>query len=132
MLARGNGRGPRNVLIDIADGTRVVATRFSGRRLPEPRQHSRFCVWSTAVYIAGIGGFGPCRFFVSGSLSRWFEWIHSLDAGIYTVVPFFSPPGIGWVPLLFKRFGNADRTTSQAEASKRIEDGSILHMVNGF
>lgn len=35
VLARGNGRGPRNVLIAFADGTRVVATRFSVRRLLE-------------------------------------------------------------------------------------------------
>lgn len=37
VFARGNGRGPRNVLIEFADGTRVVATRFSVRPLPEWR-----------------------------------------------------------------------------------------------
>lgn len=32
VIARGNGKGPRNVLVEFEDGTRVVGTRFSVRR----------------------------------------------------------------------------------------------------
>ena len=32
VIARGNGKGPRNVLIEFADGYRVVGTRFAARR----------------------------------------------------------------------------------------------------
>ena len=32
VLARGNGAGPRNVLVEFADGYRVVGTRFAVRR----------------------------------------------------------------------------------------------------
>lgn len=34
VVARGNGRGPRNVLVEFQDGVRVVSTRFCVRRLP--------------------------------------------------------------------------------------------------
>lgn len=37
VLARGNGRGPRNILVEFADGFRVVSTRFAVRRLPAHR-----------------------------------------------------------------------------------------------
>ena len=33
VLCRGNGKGPRNVLVEFADGFRVVGTRFCVRRL---------------------------------------------------------------------------------------------------
>lgn len=33
VLARGNGAGPRNVLVEFADGFRVVGTRFCVRRV---------------------------------------------------------------------------------------------------
>jgi hypothetical protein len=32
VLCRGNGRGPRNILIEFADGERIVAPRFAVRR----------------------------------------------------------------------------------------------------
>lgn len=34
VIARGNGAGPRNVLVEFADGYRVVGIRFAVRRLP--------------------------------------------------------------------------------------------------
>lgn len=34
VLARGNGRGPRNVLVEFLDGFRAVSARFCVRRLP--------------------------------------------------------------------------------------------------
>ena len=34
VLARGNGAGPRNVLVKFSDGCRVVGIRFAVRRLP--------------------------------------------------------------------------------------------------
>ena len=34
VLARGNGRGPRNILVEFEDGFRVVTTRFAVRRRP--------------------------------------------------------------------------------------------------
>jgi len=34
VLARRNGTGPRNVLVEFADGFRVVSTRFCVRRKP--------------------------------------------------------------------------------------------------
>lgn len=34
VVARGNGAGPRNVLVEFSDGFRVVGTRFSVRRIP--------------------------------------------------------------------------------------------------
>jgi hypothetical protein len=33
VLARGRGRGPRNVLVEFEDGFRVVGTRFCVRRV---------------------------------------------------------------------------------------------------
>ncbi len=33
VRARGNGRGPRNVLVEFPDGFRVVSTRFCVRKL---------------------------------------------------------------------------------------------------
>jgi len=33
VLARGNGRGPRNVLVEFSCGCRVVSTRFCVRRI---------------------------------------------------------------------------------------------------
>lgn len=33
VVARGRGAGPRNVLVEFADGYRVVTPRFSVRRL---------------------------------------------------------------------------------------------------
>lgn len=33
VLARGTGKGPRNVLVEFEDGYRVVGTRFCVRRL---------------------------------------------------------------------------------------------------
>ena len=33
VLARGNGRGPRNILVEFGDGFRVVSTRFAVRRI---------------------------------------------------------------------------------------------------
>lgn len=33
VVARGNGRGPRNVLVQFEDGFRVVGTRFCVRNL---------------------------------------------------------------------------------------------------
>lgn len=32
VIARGRGRGPRNVLVEFEDGFRVVSTRFCVRR----------------------------------------------------------------------------------------------------
>jgi hypothetical protein len=32
VLARGKGKGPRNVLVEFADGFKVVGTRFCVRR----------------------------------------------------------------------------------------------------
>ena len=32
VLARGNGRGPRNVLVEFEDGAKVVAARYSIRK----------------------------------------------------------------------------------------------------
>jgi len=34
VLARGNGRGPRNVLVEFEDGEQMVGTRFCVRRTP--------------------------------------------------------------------------------------------------
>jgi hypothetical protein len=33
VLARGNGGGPRNVLVEFEDGYRVVGTRFCVRKM---------------------------------------------------------------------------------------------------
>lgn len=33
VLARGRGRGPRNVLVEFEDGRRVVSHRFAVRRM---------------------------------------------------------------------------------------------------
>lgn len=35
VLVRGPGPGPRNVLIEFADGTKIVTTRFSVRKRKE-------------------------------------------------------------------------------------------------
>jgi hypothetical protein len=32
VIARGNGKGPRNVLIEFQDGYRVIGTRFCVRK----------------------------------------------------------------------------------------------------
>lgn len=37
VVARGNGKGPRNVLVEFADGLRVVGTRFSVRKTKDPK-----------------------------------------------------------------------------------------------
>ena len=34
VLVRGRGPGPRNILVEFADGSRVVTQRYAVRRLP--------------------------------------------------------------------------------------------------
>lgn len=34
VLCRGRGKGPRNILVEFADGYRTITTRWAVRRLP--------------------------------------------------------------------------------------------------
>lgn len=42
VLARGVGRGPRNIIVEFRDGEVVVAPRFSVRRVKPDEQRSLF------------------------------------------------------------------------------------------